>query len=73
MTTLFGVACNYLLKSETYSKLTVRRIFNTVGCIGPAMGLIWVSFVDCDRSMAIAALCVSVGLQGGVLTGFQVF
>ena len=40
--------------------------------MGPAIGLICLSFVGCDKTQAIIWLCLSVSLNGAVNSGFQV-
>ncbi len=49
-----------------------RKLFNSIAFYGPALGLIWLSWVGCDRTEAIAALCVAVSINAGVYCGFQV-
>ena len=44
----------------------------TIGQMVPAIGLVWLSFVGCDRTMAAVALCLSVGGNGAIYSGYIV-
>lgn len=67
-----GSLADYLIASKKISVINSRKLFNTIGFIIPALGLVWLSWVGCDRVMAIAALCVAVGFNGAIYSGFQV-
>ncbi|XP_069937713.1 sialin [Cherax quadricarinatus] len=41
-----------------------------IGAFGPAFGLIAMCFVNCDKSLAMGVLCVAVGLNGAVYSGY---
>ncbi len=69
---VFGYCSDYLLRSGKVSVGTSRKIFNSIAHYGPALGLVWLAWVGCDRTQAILALCISVGLNAGVYTGYQV-
>ena len=70
--TLTGWLADWLKKSEKLSLTNVRRLFNSIAFMGPAIGLICLSFVGCDKTQAIIWLCLSVSLNGAVNSGFQV-
>lgn len=40
--------------------------------MGPAVCLVCLSFVECDRTATLALLFVAVTLQGGIYSGFMV-
>ena len=61
-----------LLSSGRLSKTTVRKIFNTIGFGGPAVALTWIAFEKCNSTRVIIALCVSLGLNSGAVSGFLV-
>ena len=67
-----GLLADKLIKGGTMSAKNVRRICNSIGHFGPAIGLIGLAFTGCDKTLAIVWLCISVGLNGAVYSGFQV-
>ena len=69
---ILGTLSDMLLVKGYLSKRNIRRLFNSIGSYGPTCGLIWLAFVGCSKTMAVAALCVSVGLGGGCFSGWQV-
>jgi hypothetical protein len=66
-----GLVADFLITSNYITRTTSRKLFNTFGLLCPALGLIWLSFAGCNSAMAVAALCVAVGLNGAVYSGFQ--
>ena len=50
----------------------IRKGFNTLGHVGPALGLIGLSFSGCDRMAVIFWFCLAVMLNGASNSGFQV-
>ena len=54
------------------TKATMRKFFNTVATLGPASCLLWLAFVGCNRSMAVAALVLANTLGSGCNAGFFV-
>lgn len=67
-----GKFADYLIEKEYISKLTSRKLFSGIGNYGPALGLVWLSFVGCNRVMAVLALCTCVGLDAAGYSGFFV-
>ena len=65
-------ASNKLSSSGLVSNFNNRRIFNSIGTVGPALALVWVSFAGCDVVMTVAALCLAMGLNSGVMGGYVV-
>ncbi len=49
-----------------------RKIFQSIGHYGPALGCVWLAFVGCNQTVSVIALCVAVGLNGAVFSGYQV-
>jgi len=39
---------------------------------GPAAALVWLSFVGCDITLTVVALCLAMGLNAGMYTGYLV-
>ena len=67
-----GIFADWLIAKEYFSLRSIRRICNSIGFFGPAIGLVFLSFAGCDRTQAIVWLCASVALNGAVYSGFQV-
>lgn len=61
-----------LRKKAILSTQTVRKVANTIGHIGPAVCLLCLSLVECDRGATIALFFIAISLQGGIYTGFMV-
>ena len=45
---------------------------NSFGYFGCASGLVWLSFVGCNTTQAVLALCLSVGFYAGGYVGYNV-
>ena len=43
----------------------------TIGQVTPAVGLLGLSFVGCNPTMAVVWLCIAVGFNGASYSGFQ--
>lgn len=67
-----GLFADFLVTRGYLSVVASRKIFNTVGFFVPAVGLIWLAFVGCDQTLSIVALCLSVGFNGAIYSGYQV-
>ena len=48
-----------------------RKLMQTIGQMTPAVGLLGLSFVGCNPTMAVVWLCISVGFNGASYSGFQ--
>nr|XP_053635789.1 sialin-like [Cherax quadricarinatus] len=60
-----------LLAASKVSNLAVRRVSMSIGIFGPMLGLIAMCFVNCDEKLAMGVLCVAVGLNGAVYSGYM--
>ncbi|XP_069945366.1 putative inorganic phosphate cotransporter [Cherax quadricarinatus] len=60
-----------LLAAGKVSNLAVRRVSMSIGIFGPMLGLIAMCFVNCDEKLAMGVLCVAVGLNGAVYSGYM--
>ncbi|XP_069956844.1 sialin-like [Cherax quadricarinatus] len=69
---MVSVAGDKLRQNGTFSTQTVRKVANTIANVGPAVCLLCLSLVECDRGATIALLFTAVTLQGGIYTGFMV-
>ncbi|KAG0718549.1 Sialin [Chionoecetes opilio] len=60
-----------LLVARKLSLSTVRKMSMIIGIYGPMLGLVAMCFVNCDKTLAIVVLCVAVGLNGAVYSGYM--
>ena len=67
-----GLLADWLIESGKMKARNVRRVCNSIGHYGSALGLIGLAFTGCDKTAAIVWLCLSVCLNGAVYSGFQV-
>ncbi len=67
-----GIIHDYFINNNIASKLTMRKFFNSVGTLGPAVGMVWLMFVGCNSTMAVTALVLSSTLASGSYAGFNV-
>ena len=70
----FTLLCSVLatcLTSRNDRSEFVRKAFNTVGHVGPALGLLGLSFSGCNKVAVIFWFCISVMLNGASYSGFQ--
>ena len=47
-----------------------RKLMHTISQVIPAYGLLGLAYVGCNQSMSIFWLCVCVGFNGAVYSGF---
>ena len=66
-----AIMSDKLIERKVISALNARRIFNTISQLGAASGLVWLCFAGQSKTMAIAALCFGVGLNGAIYSGYQ--
>ena len=69
---LTGFLSDKLINSGVFSKTTCRKIFQGVGGFGPAASLIFLSFVNCNRTMAVVGLCLATLFTGFSSSGYVV-
>ncbi len=69
-----GVATDKIIKEKHFGLSTsaIRKIMNTIGMLGPGLGLLGLAFTKCDPILAITLLCISVMLNGAIYSGFGV-
>jgi hypothetical protein len=67
-----GIVADWLIQSGKMSAKNTRRLCNSIGHFGSALGLIGLAFTGCNQTLAIVWLCMSVCLNGAVYSGFQV-
>jgi ACS family sodium-dependent inorganic phosphate cotransporter-like MFS transporter 5 len=66
-----GIASDYLVNSGCVSTVAARKIFNSIGFLGAAAGMIWLSFVGCDSTMAVVALVAANTINAASYAGFN--
>nr|XP_018897004.1 PREDICTED: putative inorganic phosphate cotransporter isoform X2 [Bemisia tabaci] len=55
---------DWILKRKYMSMNTQRKVFAIIGCWGPALGLIMVSYAGCDKHLVIVTITVGLALMG---------
>ena len=68
----FGWLSDWLISGEILGYSKTKKLMNTIGQIGPALALIGLSFVKCNRTLAIIWLCIAMGLNGATYSGYTV-
>ena len=69
---LFGWISDWMNSRKFLSYSKTKKLMNTISQMGPALGLVGLSFVGCDRTLAIVWLCISIGLNAACYSGFTV-
>ncbi|CAL1281265.1 unnamed protein product [Larinioides sclopetarius] len=67
-----SILADKLRKSGKLRITVIRKIFNTIGFVGPALCLIAVSFSGCRPTLIVALLSLGMGLNGFAYSGFIV-
>ena len=70
-TLVCGAMATFLRTKDVRSEF-IRKGFNTLGHVGPALGLIGLSFSGCNSEAVIFWFCLAVMLNGASNSGFQV-
>ncbi len=61
-----------IIVAKKFNLITVRKTFNTIGLVGPALMLTGLSFVSCDHLLAILMLSLSLFFCSATYSGFGV-
>ncbi|XP_049873033.1 putative inorganic phosphate cotransporter [Pectinophora gossypiella] len=69
---VFGFVSDYTLGKKYISVNACRKINNSIGSFGPALFLIWLSYVTSEITLAVMLLIVCIGLSSGVYAGFNI-
>jgi hypothetical protein len=67
-----GFASDYLVGNQVVSTLTSRKLFNSIANFGGAAGLVWLAYVGCNSTMAIAAMILTSSMTAGKYGGYNV-
>ncbi|XP_030023831.1 putative inorganic phosphate cotransporter isoform X1 [Manduca sexta] len=67
-----SVVADWMLSSGRFNHTQVRKIINSIGQYGPAVGLFIAANTGCNPAATVAILAAGVGLNGGIYSGFKV-
>ncbi|GBP50287.1 Putative inorganic phosphate cotransporter [Eumeta japonica] len=67
-----SVVADWMLSSGRFNHTQVRKIINSIGEYGPAVGLFVAANTGCNPAATVAILAIGVGLNGGIYSGFKV-
>ena len=67
-----GVAADHLRSRGIISTVTSRKLFNSIGMIGPGLCMVVLAFAGCDSALAMGVLVVSAALSAAGYIGFNV-
>ncbi|OCT78351.1 hypothetical protein XELAEV_18029460mg [Xenopus laevis] len=69
---LAGVLADYMREKLNFSTKVVRKIFNTVGMLGPAIFLLAAGYTGCNYTLAVVFLTLSTTLGGFSVAGYGI-
>ncbi|KAM4772109.1 sialin [Rhinophrynus dorsalis] len=69
---LTGLLADYMRERLNISTVVVRKIFNTVGMLGPAVFLLAAGYTGCNYIMAVVFLTLSTTLGGFSISGYSI-
>ena len=67
-----GKWSDFLIRQQILTVKKARRISNSIGFVGPAIGMVLLSIAGCNYALSSVLVCIAVGLNGAVYSGFQV-
>lgn len=67
---VWGSLMDRLTAARKISLIAIRRLSMSLALYGPMVGLMLMCFVNCNTSLAMMVLCISVGLSGSANCGF---
>ncbi|XP_040284583.1 sialin isoform X1 [Bufo bufo] len=67
-----GHVADLMREKLNFSTVVVRKIFNTLGMIGPAAFLLAAGYTGCDYTLAVVFLTLSTTLGGFSISGFNI-
>ncbi|XP_013411028.1 sialin [Lingula anatina] len=67
-----GISADYLRHNKILSTTAVRKLYNGLGLMFPAVFLICVTIIKCNHVLAVLFLSMAVGLEGMIYAGFNV-
>lgn len=67
-----GQVADLMREKWNFSTVAVRKIFNTVGMVGPAVFLLAAAYTGCDYKLAVVFLTLSTTFGGFSLSGYNI-
>jgi ACS family sodium-dependent inorganic phosphate cotransporter-like MFS transporter 5 len=67
-----GLLADLLRTKRIMSTTAVRKLFNAVGFLGPAVCLVGTGYIECDAPAAVTLIVIAVGLSGLSMAGWGV-
>lgn len=65
-------SADWMINTNIMSRSNVRRLFSTLGSVGPAIFLVAASYAGCDRVVVVALFILAMMMNGTVLPGMKV-
>ncbi|KAF2360568.1 Major facilitator superfamily [Trinorchestia longiramus] len=65
-----GLLCDHLISSARLSTTSARKLFSSIGLIGPAVLLLGVTYTGCNAVLSVSLLTAAVGVNGAANSGF---
>lgn len=69
---LLSMIADWFISTNKFSITKTRKIFNTIGQVGPAICLAIVSYTGCNRVLTVFLLTVGISLNGAIYSGFKI-
>lgn len=69
---LTGWIADFILARSILSTTAVRKIFTTIGSLGPAAFILGASYAGCDQVSVVVLFTVAMGLMGAFYPGVRV-
>ncbi|XP_046394163.1 putative inorganic phosphate cotransporter isoform X1 [Ischnura elegans] len=67
-----GWIADWILIKRYLSVTTVRKLFTTIGSIGPAIFLVAASYAGCNRKTVVVLFTLAMGLMGAYYPGVKI-
>ena len=67
-----GYSADLLMRSGRLNTGTLRKLYTSIAMYFGAVGLVLVAFSECNKAMAVAALCIANGFRSFVFPGYIV-
>ena len=67
-----GFTADIAMNSGKFSIGTVRKMYNSMSHYGGALAFVMLAYSNCDKVMAVVALCIANGFRAFIFAGFVV-
>ncbi|CAF4026764.1 unnamed protein product, partial [Adineta steineri] len=65
-----GRLADYLIEKKYLKRVNARKLFHGIGTLGPAICLLFISFLDCERRyLAVMLLTIGMASSGFMMSG----